>query len=87
MDICHGVVAIIPCNDLADSLRFYEQLGFMATSTYVHEGYCILHDEGGASVHLTRTEPGWVNPERNAHGVYFYTADVEAIATRLGLTA
>jgi hypothetical protein len=28
--------------------------------------------------------PGWVVPERNAHGVYFYAENVEALAIELG---
>jgi len=80
MDFKHSVVAIIPCNDLDASQAFYERLGFRATSIYPHHGYRILHDGQGASVHLTRTEPGWVVPERNAHSLYFYAENVEALA-------
>lgn len=84
MDIKHSAVAIVPCNDLDASQAFYEQLGFQATSIYPHHGYRILHDAEGASIHLTWVEPGWVVPERNTQGVYFYTEEVEALAAAMG---
>ena len=84
MEFTHSAVAIIPCNDLDASQAFYERLGFQVTSAYPHHGYRILHDRQGASLHLTHTEPGWVIPERNAHGVYFYAENVEALAAELG---
>jgi catechol 2,3-dioxygenase-like lactoylglutathione lyase family enzyme len=83
----HRAVAIIPCNDLDASQAFYERLGFAATSVYPVHGYRILDDALGASIHLTRTEPGWVVPDRNAYGVYFYSAEVDALATRFGVRA
>ncbi len=84
MEIKHSAVAIIPCNDLDASQRFYERLGFTATAVYPHQGYRILHDQLGASIHLTHTEPGWVVPERNAHGIYLYSENVEALAKEFG---
>ena len=87
MTLLHRAVAIVPCSDLDDSQGFYEQLGFTVTSDYAAHGYRILDDASGASVHLTRVEPGWVVPERNAHGLYLYTEDVEALAARFGCTA
>ena len=87
MEPKHSVAAIVPCNDLDESQAFYESLGFVATSIYLHEGYRILHDPDGASLHLTVAEPGWVVPERNAHGLYFYSKEVEALAARFGRTA
>ena len=41
----------------------------------------------GASIHLTRVDPGSVDPERNAHGIYFYAEDVEALAAAMGCRA
>ena len=84
MEIKHSAVAILPCNDLDRSQAFYERLGFEATSVYPHHGYRILHDSRGASIHLTQTEPGWVIPERNAHGLYLYAENVAALAAELG---
>ena len=87
MEQTPGAVAIIPCNDLDASQAFYEQLGFRATSVYDTHGYRILHDAGGASIHLTAVEPGWVVPERNAHGLYVYSREVDALAARFGQRA
>lgn len=84
MDAKHSAVAIIPCDDLDASQVFYGRLGFRPTAAYPHHGYRILHDAQGASLHLSRTEPGWVDPERNAHGVYFHAENVEALAVEFG---
>ncbi len=81
MSLKHSAVAIIPCSDLDETQGFYERLGFTATSVYDDQGYRILHDCDGASVHLTRALPGWVVPDRNAHGLYLYSERVEALAT------
>ena len=87
MDITHSAVAIVPCNDLDASQAFYGTLGFQVTSNYAHHGYRILHDARGASIHLTQAGPGWVDSGRNAHGVYFYAEDVEALAAAMGCKA
>lgn len=87
MEIKHSAVAIIPCNDLDITQLFFERLGFQATSIFPHNGYRILHDKDGASLHLTRTEPGWVIAERNAHGVYLYSPDVVSLANEFGCVA
>jgi catechol 2,3-dioxygenase-like lactoylglutathione lyase family enzyme len=76
----HSAVAIIPCNDLDESQAFYERLRFVATAIYEVEGYRILKDREGASVHLTRAVPGWVVAERNPFEIYVYSPDVEALA-------
>jgi catechol 2,3-dioxygenase-like lactoylglutathione lyase family enzyme len=87
MDFKHSAVAIVPCGDLDASQAFYGQLGFHATSIYPHHGYRILHDAKGANIHLTRVAPGSVDRERNAHGIYFYAEDVEALAAAMGCAA
>jgi catechol 2,3-dioxygenase-like lactoylglutathione lyase family enzyme len=87
MEIRHKAVAIVPCNDLDSSQAFYARLGFQATSVYPQHGYRILHDSKGASIHLTRVDPGSVDPERNAHGIYFYAEDVAALAAAMGAAA
>lgn len=87
MDIKHSAAAIIPSEDLDVSQRFYERLGFTVTAAYPHQGYRILHDRLGASIHLTRTEPGWVVPERNAHGIYLYSESVDTLAKEFGMQA
>ena len=83
----HCAVAIVPCSDLDASQAFYERLGFAATSTYEAHGYRILHDPLGASVHLTRVDREWVDPKRNAHGLYLYSENVEALAAGFGCRA
>ena len=87
MEPKHSAAAIIPCNDLDESQAFYERLGFAVTADYPLHGYRILHDPRGASLHLTRTEPGWVIPERNAYGLYFYSDEVEELAATFGCAA
>ena len=87
MEFKHSAVAILPCSDLDASQAFYERLGFAPTSVYAVQGYRILHDAGGASIHLTRVDAEWIDPERNAHGIYFYSEDVAEIAERFGLRA
>ena len=87
MEPRHSAVAIIPTGDLDESQSFYERLGFTLRSRYDSHGYRILGDPGGASIHLTHAEPGWVVPERNAHGIYFYSKDVEKLASEFGQKA
>ncbi len=84
MEIKHSAVAIIPSENLGESQEFYERIGFNTTSAFPHQGYCILHDSKGASIHLTLVEPGWLDPKRNAHGVYFYAENVQELAESLG---
>ena len=80
-------VAIVPCSDLNVSQAFYERLGFAATSVYDEHGYRILHDPNGASVHLSGVERRWVDPKRNAHGIYYYAENVDALAAAFGCHA
>ena len=87
MEFRHSAVAILPCSDLDSSQTFYERLGFAATSVYGVQGYRILHDAGGASIHLTRVDSEWIDAGRNAHGIYFYSEDVVALAERFGQRA
>lgn len=87
MEIRHAAVAILPSRDLDASQAFYERLGFRVTAFYPHEGYRILHDAHGASLHLTRVTPNWIDPERNAHGVYLYAENVTALAAATGCHA
>ena len=87
MEIKQAAVPIIPSNDLDATQAFYERLGFGLTSNYTAHGYRIMHNAAGASVHLTRTEPGWVDPERNAQGIYLYSEDIEELAAKFGCRA
>jgi catechol 2,3-dioxygenase-like lactoylglutathione lyase family enzyme len=87
MDTQHRLVPIIPCDNLDESQTFYERLGFEVESSYPAQGYRILRDARGASLHLTGTEPGWVVPERNPYGLYFYAENIDALAARFGCVA
>lgn len=80
-------VAIIPCLDLDQSQAFYELLGFTVRSNYESHGYRIMEHADGASLHLTRALTGWVNAEQNAHGLYLYTDDVDALGKQFGRLA
>lgn len=83
-EIRPSAVAILPTADMGESLAFFGRLGFVSTSLFPHEGYAILHDADGASVHLTSVEPEWIDPARCAHGVYLYARDVDARAAAVG---
>ena len=82
-----SAAAIVPCSDLDESQAFYEKLGFIAVAVYEEQGYRILHDPGGAAIHLTRAVPGWLDPDRNPFGVYLYSPDVDALAAGFGAQA
>ena len=51
MEFSQRAVPIIPCSDLDESQAFYERLGFALTSNYEAQGYRILDDPRGASLH------------------------------------
>ena len=84
MELQAGAIPILPSSDLDASQTFYERLGFTLTSDYSSHGYRILHDPGGASIHLTKVDAGWLVPERNGHGVYLYSRKVDALADEFG---
>ncbi|WP_410052769.1 VOC family protein [Bradyrhizobium sp. SZCCHNPS2010] len=78
----HSLCAILPCNDLDASERFYRRLGFTRTDQ-PRDGMAdedrMLSDGKGASLHLTRAEPEWLIPGRNPFGLYLYVDDVDAL--------
>jgi len=77
------VVAILPCNDLDASERFYGRLDFTRSAkpeAGEPDTYRILSN-GKASLHLTDAVDGWLIPGRNPFGLYFYREDVDAVAT------
>jgi catechol 2,3-dioxygenase-like lactoylglutathione lyase family enzyme len=86
-DIAPSAVAILPTADMGASIAFFERLGFRATDLYPDEGYAILFDTDGASVHLTKVDGEWIQPDRCAHGVYLYARDVDARAAAAGAEA
>ena len=87
MDFKHAAVTIVPAVDLDESQAFYERLGCTVASRYDAQGYRILADARGASVHLTQVDREWVDPSRTAYGIYFYSEDVEALAAEFGQRA
>jgi hypothetical protein len=77
------VIAILPCNDLDVSERFYGRLGFMRIDRPVPgepDTYRMLSN-GKGRLHLTAAVEGWLVPSRNPFGLYFYMEDVEIWAT------
>jgi catechol 2,3-dioxygenase-like lactoylglutathione lyase family enzyme len=76
------VIAILPCNNLDASERFYGRLGFVGTDkppSGEPDTYRILSN-GKGRLHLTEAVEGWLVPGRNPFGLYFYMQDVDALA-------
>ena len=77
-----GAFAIVPHNELAAALSFWERLGFARTggdaNYYILTGW-------GCEVHLTQAGSGpWAVPvEHNPFGVFIRTPEVDAIAARV----
>jgi predicted lactoylglutathione lyase len=80
------LVAILPCNDLDVSERFYGWLGFVRPKGNTAEGdtYRMLSNGKGASLHLTTAVEGWLVAGRNPFGLYLYERDVDALASTFG---
>jgi hypothetical protein len=79
------ITAIMPCNDLDASERFYNRLGFTRPDSArpAHgedDSYRILSNGQGGHLHLTEAVKGWVVPGKNPFGLYLYSADVDALA-------
>jgi Glyoxalase-like domain len=77
-----SVVAILPCNNLDLSERFYGRLGFTHIDSSVSKEfptYRVLSN-GNGQLHLTTTVAGWLIPGRNPFGLYFYMEDVDTWA-------
>ena len=78
-----GAFAIIPSNDLAAAVPFWERLGFARVNTA--PDYVIMQGWAGCEVHLTQAGEGpWSVPEdHNPFGIFIRTPDVDAIAARV----
>jgi len=77
-----GAFAIVPSNDLASAISFWERLGFSRTggdATY------IIMSGWSCEVHLTQAGDGpWRVPqEHNPFGVFIRTPHVDAITARV----
>jgi catechol 2,3-dioxygenase-like lactoylglutathione lyase family enzyme len=81
----HALTAILPCNDLDASERFYNRLGFNRQDSEKpapgeEDTYRMLSDGQGGQLHLTDAVEGWLIPGRNPFGLYLYTQGVDALA-------
>lgn len=76
-----GAFAIVPCNDLAAAILFWERLGFARTGG---DAQYVIMTGWGCETHLTQAGEGdWRVPEHNPFGVFIRTPDVAAIAARV----
>ena len=78
----NSVIAIIPCNDLDASEKFYNKLGFQRNG--FDDEYRILFDAWGAQIHLTKAVADWLVPGRNPFGLYFNAENVAELAVIFG---
>jgi len=77
-----GAFAIVPSNDLAAAVPFWERLGFARSGG--NEEYVIMSG-WECEVHLTQAGEGeWRVPEHNPFGVFIRTPEVEKIAELAG---
>src|ERR1700757_2450425 len=77
------LIAILPCNDLDASERFYIRLGFVRRVESGDTDYRILANRSGGHLHLTISEQGWLVPGRNPFGLYLYVEGVDGLAATL----
>jgi catechol 2,3-dioxygenase-like lactoylglutathione lyase family enzyme len=80
-----ALTAILPCNDLDASERFYNRLGFSRPESERPapgelDGYRMLSNGEGGHLHLTEAVEGWLVPGRNPFGLYLYFEDVDGLA-------
>jgi len=77
------LTAILSCNDLDASERFYSRLGFVRTHRPAPgeaDSYRLLSNGSGGYLHLTDAVGGRLVPGRNPFGLYLYTEEVDALA-------
>jgi hypothetical protein len=79
------MTAILPCNDLDASERFYNRLGFSRPyserpAAGEPDTYRMLSNGLGGHLHLTSAEEGWLVPGQNPFGLYLYFEDVDGLA-------
>ncbi|HXP73121.1 MAG TPA: VOC family protein [Stellaceae bacterium] len=79
-----NLVAILPCNDLDASERFYNRLGFSRRDAKPGDGepdtYRMLSNGQGGHLHLTDAVEGWLIPGRNPFGLYLHIETVDELA-------
>jgi hypothetical protein len=81
------MTAILPCNDLDASERFYNRLGFVRSDSQrpapgEPDTHRLLSNGKGGYLHLTDAVEGWLVPGRNPFGLYLYLEDVDALAAQ-----
>ena len=81
------LTAILPCNDLDASERFYNQLGFARPDNLrpppaEPDTYRMLSNGKGGYLHLTDAVEGWLVPGKNPFGLYLYLEEVDAVARK-----
>ena len=81
------LTAILPCNDLDASERFYNRLGFARPDSQrpapgEPDTYRMLSNGNGGYLHLTDAVEGWLVPGKNPFGLYLYLEDVDAMARK-----
>jgi catechol 2,3-dioxygenase-like lactoylglutathione lyase family enzyme len=79
------LTAILPCNDLDASERFYNRLGFVrwtgsSAPPFEPDCYRLLANGKGGYLHLTDAVQGWLVPGKNPFGLYLYLEDVDRLA-------
>ena len=79
------LTAILPCNDLDASERFYNRLGFSRPDSQrpaagEPDTYRMLSNGKGGYLHLTDAVEGWLVPGKNPFGLYLHLEDVDAVA-------
>jgi hypothetical protein len=81
-DVSAGAFAILPNNDLAAAIPFWERLGFARANT---AGDYVIMRGWDCEVHLTQagTGPWRVPADHNPFGVFIRTPHVDAIAARV----
>ncbi len=81
------LTAILPCNDLDASERFYNRLGFSRPESEkpaggAEDSYRMLANGAGGFLHLTDAVEGWLVRGRNPFGLYLYTEAIDALASQ-----
>jgi len=79
------ITAILPCNNLGASERFYNRLGFTRSAGQwpppgEPDTYRLLSNGRGGYLHLTDAVEGWLVPGQNPFGLYLYLEDVDKLA-------
>ncbi len=82
-----AITAILPCNDLDTSERFYNRLGFSRPDNERPvagelDTYRMLSNGKGGHLHLTDAVDGWLVPGQNPFGLYLYLEEVDELARK-----